>query len=83
MLSLTSCSGRSLGTVQARGVITSRPRFHHCMRLVTKAALKDTELVQLKVTGAMTELPGEPGVYAVYNAAGELQYVGLSRKVWH
>jgi len=51
------------------------------MRLVTNAALKDTELVQLKVTGAMTELPGEPGVYAVYNAAGELQYVGLSRKV--
>jgi excinuclease UvrABC nuclease subunit len=38
-------------------------------------------MVHLKVKGEMTELPGEPGVYAVYNAAGELQYIGLSRKV--
>ena len=33
--------------------------------------------------GAVAGAPPAPGVYAVYDAAGTLQYVGLSRKVQH
>lgn len=31
--------------------------------------------------GSLTSFPDAPGVYAIFNPAGELQYIGLSRKV--
>jgi hypothetical protein len=48
---------------------------------VASASLKDAATVQLLAKGEIPQLPAEPGVYAVYNNAGELQYIGLSRKV--
>jgi hypothetical protein len=40
-------------------------------------SLKETEMLPAKGGN----FPSTPGVYAVYDAAGALQYVGLSRKV--
>ena len=43
-------------------------------------SLGDTALIAMSGEGD-ERIPGEPGVYAIYNGAEELQYVGLSRKV--
>lgn len=44
--------------------------------------LTDTELKLVRAAdGALNSFPDAPGVYGVFNQAGELQYVGLSRKV--
>lgn len=40
--------------------------------------LKDTEAVPLR---GQVRVPGKPGVYAVYDPSGELQFVGISRKL--
>ncbi len=45
------------------------------------ASLKETALVPVMERGELTKFPGEPGVYAVFDAACDLQYIGLSRKV--
>lgn len=45
------------------------------------ASLADAPLAPLMERGELVQFPGEPGVYAVYNAEKELQYIGLSRKV--
>ena len=40
------------------------------------------EVEPLRVAeGAVAGAPAAPGVYAVYDSAGALQYIGLSRKV--
>jgi hypothetical protein len=44
------------------------------------ASLKETPATPVMAKGEMSAFPSAPGVYAVYDAAGELQYVGLSRK---
>ena len=33
--------------------------------------------------GQPASLPNAPGIYAIYDAEGALQYVGMSRKVLH
>jgi len=43
-------------------------------------SLGDTALIAMSGEGD-EHIPGEPGIYAIYNDAEELQYVGLSRKV--
>ncbi len=45
-------------------------------------ALLEVEPLRM-AEGAVAGAPPAPGVYAVYDAAGTLQYVGLSRKVRH
>ena len=40
------------------------------------------EVEPLRVAeGAVAGAPAAPGVYAIYDSAGVLQYIGLSRKV--
>ncbi|GBF96829.1 hypothetical protein Rsub_09685 [Raphidocelis subcapitata] len=46
-----------------------------------RAALGEAPLVPVMAKGEMSAYPDQPGVYAVYDAAGELQYIGLTRKV--
>jgi hypothetical protein len=45
--------------------------------------LAETELVTVSPEndGQTGELPSEAGVYAVYDKAGELQFIGLSRNI--
>eukprot|EP00877_Chromochloris_zofingiensis_P014725 jgi/Chrzof1/9506/Cz04g05200.t1 len=45
------------------------------------ALLKETQVVPVTQKGELSEFPAQPGVYAVYNKDGDLQYIGLSRKV--
>lgn len=61
--------------VPSRHLLSARPS------VVASASLKDAATVHLLAKGEIPQLPAEPGVYAVYNNAGELQYIGLSRKV--
>ena len=43
---------------------------------------KDAEPIPVRnAEGTLATFPDVPAVYGVYNAAGELQYIGLSRKV--
>ena len=43
---------------------------------------KDAEMVPVRnADGVVGSFPDAPGVYGFYNTVGELQYIGLSRKV--
>lgn len=50
-------------------------------RIVARSTLEATKPVPVMEQGEMVQFPGSAGVYAVYDKAGVLQYVGLSRKV--
>ena len=79
-----STSGRLTAAPARCAPASVAPRLHrrvHRLLRRAEAALNDAALVPVMDKGEMTQYPEAPGVYAVYNAAGELQYVGLSRKV--
>lgn len=48
---------------------------------IARAGLKEAALVPVMDKGELSQYPEQPGVYAVYDAAGQIQYIGLSRKV--
>lgn len=43
--------------------------------------VQEAELVPVTQQGELTQYPDQPGVYAVYDQARHLQYVGLTLKV--
>ena len=82
MLHTRLSSGRLTAAARCAPSTAPRSQIHRRARLQrADAALKDAALVPVMEKGELTQYPEAPGVYAVYNAAGELQYVGLSRKV--
>lgn len=46
-----------------------------------RASFKDTAPALVKERGEFTQFPDEPGVYAVYDNNGNLQFIGLTRKL--
>eukprot|EP00873_Tetraselmis_striata_P016011 jgi/Tetstr1/436275/TSEL_025117.t1 len=44
-------------------------------------SINDVEAVPVMENGELTAFPPQAGVYAVYSPEGELQYIGLSRKI--
>ena len=85
----------SLCSLCQRPVVTSMgiaQRQWHSARLAATAPAADTGTSHTPPSGAVAfseaptvsaqdPLPDQPGVYAVFDAHGALQYVGLSRKV--
>ena len=61
----------------AAAAAVRRPRG----RVAAAAALAEAPLVPVMAKGELSQYPDAPGVYAVYDGAGQLQYIGLSRKV--
>ncbi|GLC43465.1 hypothetical protein PLESTB_001560100 [Pleodorina starrii] len=49
--------------------------------VISDAAMRDTTAVPVMDKGELSQFPGSAGVYAVFDKAGVLQYIGLSRKV--
>lgn len=49
--------------------------------VVSDAALKDAAAVSVMEKGELSVFPEQPAVYAVYDKAGAVQYIGLTRKV--
>ena len=51
---------------------------------VSLTSLSETAPVSVASSPAevASALPSAPGVYAIYDATGQLQYIGLSRKVY-
>lgn len=49
--------------------------------VVADAALKETAAVPVMEKGELSVFPEQPAVYAVYNQDGQVQYIGLTRKV--
>jgi hypothetical protein len=70
-----ACSGRAA----ARRPAAPAPAPRRGVR--ARGKLNDAALVPVMERGEMSQYPDAPGVYAVYNANDELQYIGLSRKV--
>ena len=57
-------------------------RWANILQIKQRLLCPDTELQPLKgADGERAQFPAVPGVYAVYDAEGRLQYIGLSRKV--
>lgn len=56
-------------------------RRAHALLPPMRGALNDAALVPVMEKGEMTQYPEQPGVYAVYDSTGQIQYIGLSRKV--
>lgn len=77
----------SAPSIAVRGSAALRCRapfvgFRHLINRFARChALKDAASVPVMQKGELSEFPGAPGVYAVYDKAGALQYIGLSRKV--
>jgi hypothetical protein len=65
----------------ARRAAPRAPRRRASALVAAAAALKDAPLVPVMEKGEMSQYPDAPGVYAVYDPSGEVQYIGLSRKV--
>ncbi|GIL85279.1 hypothetical protein Vretimale_10753 [Volvox reticuliferus] len=55
--------------------------IHTRYSIVSEAAMRDTTAVPVMDKGELNQFPGSAGVYAVFDKAGNLQYIGLSRKV--
>eukprot|EP00890_Picochlorum_soloecismus_P005928 jgi/Picsp_1/6336/NSC_03685-R1_monothiol glutaredoxin-s16 len=77
VLSRQLVSGNGRRTLAARGM------WH---RIITSASsvseFGQAELLPVLVNGNLSDaIPMAPGVYAIYDAQGTLQYVGISRKV--
>lgn len=70
----------------AQRATCSRARHAPCVCAastdVALPALPEVEPLRV-AEGAVAGAPAAPGVYAVYDSAGVLQYIGLSRKVTH
>jgi len=49
--------------------------------VIGRASISEAQLVPVMQQGELSQYPDAAGVYAVYNDANELQYIGLSRKV--
>ncbi|GFR48204.1 hypothetical protein Agub_g10062 [Astrephomene gubernaculifera] len=67
-----------------RGVVApfSAPKiFLARSSVVSKASLRDTKVVPVMEKGELNQFPGSAGVYAIYDKAGALQFIGISRKV--
>ncbi|EFJ50384.1 CGFS type glutaredoxin 6 [Volvox carteri f. nagariensis] len=67
-----------------KGVVapfTSLNRIHTRHAIVLEAAMRDTKAVAVMDKGELNQFPGSAGVYAVFDKAGVLQYIGLTRKV--
>jgi hypothetical protein len=83
--SIASTSGRACACRNGlRGAAPVTPRRAAAaprVLLRPRGALKDAPLVPVMEKGEMSQYPEAPGVYAVYDSAGEVQYIGLSRKV--
>ena len=48
----------------------------------TSSSYADTQSFSVREeSGALRPAPSQPGIYAFYNKEGQLQYIGLSRKV--
>jgi hypothetical protein len=50
-------------------------------RVACEATLAESKAIPVMEKGELSQFPGSAGVYAVYDKVGELQYIGLSRKV--
>ena len=71
--------GRRRGTTTTRRVTTPRAMAFDASEMMK---LADATTVVLVTDGhADARIPTSPGVYAIYDARGKLQYVGLSRRV--
>ena len=70
--------GRLLSRVAAAG-----PAQADATYTVELASLADADSIPIAKASTDLEavLPSTPGIYAVYDLAGQLQYIGLSRKV--
>jgi len=66
------------GKQTGRSIETGVPRLDVLARATKMTELDATPVL---VDGKMAEFPDSPGIYAVYDDEGTLQYLGLSRKV--
>ena len=67
------------GRQAARSIERRVPR----MDVLARASkMKELEATPVLVDGKIAEFPDAPGIYAVYDDEGTLQYLGLARKVW-
>lgn len=64
-----------------KGVAPFMPHIAPRVSVVMRATMRETKLVPTIERGELSDFPGSAGVYAVYDKAGTLQYIGLSRKV--
>lgn len=48
---------------------------------LVRASFKETAPALVKERGEFTQFPDAPGVYAVYDSNGSIQFVGLTRKL--
>ncbi len=64
-----------------KGVAPFMPHSAPRVSVVMRATMRETKLVPTIERGELSDFPGSAGVYAVYDKAGTLQYIGLSRKV--
>lgn len=69
-LQRTARQAQDVGGANARAALPAPPGSHVCCHLYS--CLRCARPPQM---------PGTPGVYAVYDSTGDLQYVGISRKV--
>lgn len=75
----------STRSVMLRATSSARPR-PYAQALRAKAVrcqvtFKETAPRLVKEMGELTQFPDAPGVYAVYDAAGSVQFIGLTRKL--
>lgn len=83
MLGRTAFTSNAGGRAAAprRAFAAAAPLAPRAALLLARSALSEAALVPVMEKGEMSAYPEQPGVYAVYDAAGSVQYIGLSRKV--
>lgn len=65
----------------AKGCRAFQPARRHHYTTWKPHALKDSMLYKVADPQSAQQIPGEPGVYAVLDNGGAVQYIGLSRKI--